>query len=156
MSNCVMCKRSKNRIKIDYKIDENNCYICISHKYDKGGYSNIHMYGKTTRVHRHIYEEMFGFIPKGMEVRHKCDNPNCINPEHLELGTHKDNMRDMSKRNRASKKGNPKLTWKQVIEIREKYKNTKITQKELAKEYGISRYTISDITNNKRWRNENL
>lgn len=137
--------------KLDFKINENGCFICTSHKFDKNGYPNIGKYGKTTRVHRFVYEECFGFIPKGMVVRHKCDNPNCINPEHLELGTQADNMRDMSERNRVSRKGSPKLTQEQVEEIRNKYIPYKTRQEDLAKEYGVSRYTISDIIRKKRW-----
>jgi uncharacterized protein (DUF433 family) len=59
--------------------------------------------GKCVYMHRVMFEAAFGPIPVGMVVRHKCDNPPCINPNHLEIGTQADNMRDMSERGRSTK-----------------------------------------------------
>lgn len=56
------------------------------------------------KAHRVSYEKHFGEIPDGMIVRHKCDNPECTNPDHLELGTQKENMQDCSRRNRLNPK----------------------------------------------------
>lgn len=53
------------------------------------------------RAHRVVYEHYAGPIPTGLELRHKCDNPPCVNPEHLEPGTHAQNMQDMAERGRA-------------------------------------------------------
>ena len=65
------------------------------------GYGALKSNQKRIRAHRFSYERSFGEIPKGMIVRHSCDNPPCVNPAHLELGTMRDNTRDMMKRGRA-------------------------------------------------------
>ncbi|CAN7410832.1 HNH endonuclease signature motif containing protein [Caballeronia sp. LjRoot31] len=70
---------------------------------DSDGYGRKTVLGKRCRAHRLSYELHFGPIPNGLIVRHACDNPACINPTHLLLGTHADNMRDKRDRDRASK-----------------------------------------------------
>lgn len=146
-----MRKRIK---KVEFLINENNCFICTSHAKDKDGYVRYGKDKKNTKMHRHIYEECFGEIPKGMLIRHKCDNPACINPEHLELGTNRDNKDDMIKRNRVLKNENHpnvKLTWVDIYKIRDLYKSGK-TQKELAKMYNVSPRNINKIVNNETWK----
>ena len=82
-------------------INETGCYLCTSRFIDANGYCHVGVNGKSIYLHRYIYELNFGEIPKGLVVRHKCDNRNCINSEHLEVGTYKDNTQDMIKRNRG-------------------------------------------------------
>jgi hypothetical protein len=116
------------RKPIEYVITEKGCFECISHAKNNSGHITLgyrSFYGDSRFAHRLIYEECFGEIPKGQVVRHKCDNPACLNPEHLELGTQTDNVADMYKRNRSYNKsgeGNPRvlLTVEQVKEIRKK------------------------------------
>jgi hypothetical protein len=108
---------------------------------------------------RWIYEECFGPISKGLVVRHKCDNPLCINPEHLELGTVMQNTLDKKRHNTwQSGEKHPRhiLTWKDVREIRRQHirgtglRNRGNTAK-LATKYGVSDYTIRDIVAFKSW-----
>jgi hypothetical protein len=112
-------------------------------------------------AHRVVFEMTYGPVPDGMEVCHRCDNPPCVRPEHLFVGTHQDNMADCSAkgRNRGStsqphgeKNHNAKLTEQQVVEIRDRYTRGGISQRALAMEYGISQGQASDVINHKRWR----
>lgn len=98
-----MVKIRKNKSTLEFKVTENNCYEVINRKPYTTGYYQITNGRNRKLAHRHIYEECFGEIPKGMVVRHKCDNKSCINPEHLELGTLAENIQDKVKRNRCAK-----------------------------------------------------
>jgi hypothetical protein len=69
---------------------------------DKDGYGIREVNGTTWRAHRYAYTQAFGPIPAGHVVRHRCDNPPCINAEHLELGTQADNLADMDERGRRN------------------------------------------------------
>jgi hypothetical protein len=70
---------------IMFYIDENECHICLSHHIDRDGYRKIERGHKKWLVHRYIWTLYHGEIPAGMEVRHKCSNPACMNINHLEL-----------------------------------------------------------------------
>jgi len=100
----------------------------------------------------------FGSIPKGLFVCHTCDNPSCINPQHLFLGTNADNIQDMyDKGRREAHKGEKCatsiLTGNQVMEIRKLYvPRTNKRRFELAKMFGVSEGTIQDIVYHKSWR----
>lgn len=107
-------------------------------------------------MHRFIYEECFGEILEGNVIRHKCDNPKCINPEHLEQGTHTDNMRDAMKRGRfphRERSGNSKLKWSDVRDIRKRYSEGEY-YKNILKDYPIKDSTFYSIVNNQSWNEE--
>ena len=138
---------------------ENGCIKCISHCTDKDGYTRIKYNGKHERLFRVIYMLKYSDIPKGMLIRHKCDNPYCCNIEHLEIGTPKDNVRDMIERGRdcyhnpkpkifGERNGSSKLTEKQVKEI---YLSS-LSNKKLAKIYGVSAINIGYIKKKKQWK----
>lgn len=82
-----------------YKISKNSCHEWIRGK-NRGGYGKITYKTKGYRAHRLAYEVANGDFNKKLHVLHKCDNPSCVNPEHLFLGTHQDNMRDRDKKGR--------------------------------------------------------
>lgn len=92
------------RLYSNYKV-VSDCWIWQGNT-QSSGYGCIKAFGVMVSCHRLSYELYNGKIPDGMEVMHSCDNPLCINPDHLSLGTHKDNMRDMIKKGRA-KRGKP-------------------------------------------------
>jgi hypothetical protein len=91
----------KKRAKVNH---ENGCWEWALY-IDKRGYGELKMPGTRVnkRAHRVAYEARFGDIPKGLFVCHKCDNPKCVNPDHLFVGTHQDNMDDMMKKNRHAR-----------------------------------------------------
>ena len=67
------------------------------------GYGQVRDKGKTKYVHRLVWKEKNGTIPKGMVIMHKCDTPLCVNQEHLVLGSQGDNLRDMMQKGRGRK-----------------------------------------------------
>ena len=140
---------------ITFYIDENKCFICTSHARDWDGYPLLFRRGKTIRISRFIYEECYGLIPNNHIVRHKCDNPNCISPEHLVIGTYQQNSDDMVSRNRSAKgikNASAKLTESDVLSIRKEYKKDVIRMKDLSEKYGVSITVISNVIKNKSWR----
>ena len=138
----------------EFYINEDGCFICTSHAMDLDGYPLVKRNQKMNRVSRYIYEECFGPISEGFVIRHKCDNRHCINPEHLEEGTHKQNSLDMVKRNRqakGSKNGSAKLTESDVKEIRHlKEKGLRLT--DLSNKFGVSVTNVCDIVNKRSWK----
>lgn len=119
------------------------------------GYGRINVDGKVMLAHRASYQMKFKVIPKGMCVLHKCDNPKCVNPKHLWLGTKKDNNLDRDSKGRSvlgEDRIQSKLNWLKVNKIRKMYKTAKYSQRELAKEFEISQMIINHVVNNKAWR----
>lgn len=115
----------------------------------KFNYGKITFHGKSYSAHRLSYEIYIGKIPDGMLVMHKCDNPECTNPDHLILGTHVDNKRDQIKKGRASME---KLNEEKVYEIKRKLENN-VLHGSISEEYGISRTTIWSIQTGRTWKN---
>lgn len=123
---------------IYYEEDANGCFNCKSHRLDRDGYGRIDRGGRELLLHRYVYSITFGIILEpGMVVRHKCDNPSCINPEHLELGTQLENMQDKILRNRPTKRRH-RLTVQEQKEIAE----SELTIPQLAIKYDVSHSTI--------------
>lgn len=109
-----MCRKHYNRVwrrgdphagefkyEFELRIDKTGpCWLWIGGRFDSG-YGKVLRGAKKLRAHRVSYELYVAPIPEGMHVLHKCDNPPCVNPNHLFLGTHIDNMRDMERKGRA-------------------------------------------------------
>lgn len=143
------------RKPIDFVIDENGCFICTSHARNKG-YPLSWFNGKKVRLNRFIYEQMFGEIPEGHVIRHKCDVRECINPEHLETGTHKDNVHDAINRSRrlpirGEKNPTSKLKESEVREIKIALINKTHSNYKLAEMYGVSEMAIRKIKKGTMW-----
>jgi HNH endonuclease len=132
-----------------------DCWLWTGKKAGNG-YGQIYDSGYKY-THRFSYEIHKGKIGKGMCICHTCDNPPCVNPDHLWEGTRKQNSKDMSKKGRhgdltGEKCGKSKLTWSQVAEIRNLYKPGEITMKQIAVKYGLGYTTIQAILRNKTWK----
>lgn len=124
---------------------------------DKNGYGVLKIgviEGKHKRIkaHRFSYKIHIG-DPGNMLVCHRCDNPCCVNPNHLFLGTHKDNNQDAANKGRTligEKNHKCILTEKQVEQIKNRCKNERVC--DIAKEFGVSSSTIQDIKQNRSWK----
>ena len=125
---------------------------------DSKGYGNKNIAGKYFKTHRLAYAWVNGPIPDGMWVLHKCDNPPCCNPDHLFLGTHKDNMRDMKEKGRAkglvgTENHKATLTEAQVLEIRFDNHGRKYGRiRRLSEKHGVSRAVVDRIRRNETWK----
>lgn len=136
------------------KKGENECWNWKSSK-NKKGYGRIHLGMVGTTAHRFSYMINKGEIPEGMFVCHSCDNPGCVNPNHLFLGTNKDNMKDCMDKNRVAwgeRTKHSKLNNEQVLEIIDLYKTNRYTEKELGLMFGVSFSNIYQIIEGKTWR----
>jgi len=106
-------------------------------------------------AHRFAYESASGAkIPSRMLVRHKCDNPPCCNPRHLELGTHQDNADDCTSRGRRIRgQAHPhaKLTDDEVLEIRKLFASG-MTQIEIARKFNVAKKTVRMIVRRATWK----
>lgn len=101
------------------------------------------------KVHRIVWEEASKQSASGFVVRHSCDNPMCINPEHLSLGSQKDNIVDRDKRQRH---GASKLSHDAVRMIRHLNETTNMTQSALAQMFRVHVNTINSLLNRKHWK----
>ncbi|ASN73336.1 homing endonuclease [Acinetobacter phage vB_AbaP_B1] len=135
---------------------------CIDHgrRGNRDGYTMCKVTGVTRLMHRVVYCD-HNKVPydsiKGLLIRHKCDNPRCINPEHLETGTAQDNSNDMVSRNRQAKglkHGMTKLTVEQVKYIRANYKAwcPENGAKALGLKFNVSPTTIRLVHKGLNWK----
>lgn len=115
-----------------------------------GGYGHVSVAGKKTLAHRAMYEATREPIPEGMLVRHRCDVPACVNPDHLVLGSQADNMRDARARGRLRSSAT-KLTEASVREIRSRYAAGE-SQRALARAFGITKQGIQKIVHRRNWK----
>lgn len=146
--------------KVDIPDDPDSCWEWLGGRLNTG-YGKFWCDGKTNLAHRFSYQIVIGDDPEGLCVCHHCDNPLCVRTDHLFAGTQKDNMKDMDIKKRRNykipytkgeKHGQAKLTWIQVQEIRNRYANEKISQKELARQFDVSQRTIGRIIRIEGWK----
>lgn len=135
------------------------------------GYGHYSLSGKQYRTHRLMWEVVNGAIPDGMVICHKCDNPSCVNPDHLFIGTQADNIADCIAKGRSSKymhkgvgagepkppyaigehKPNAKLTENDVREIKRLWSNG-LKMPIIAKQFGVNRSAVRQIIKGITWK----
>lgn len=132
--------------------ESDGCWIWLKYR-DKRGYGHLRRFGKNWLAHRYMYLCTNGDFDRSLNILHKCDNPSCINPDHLFIGTQRDNILDCIEKKRYNRpKGeyNPNCKYSDIIveEIRELYSTGLFTQKQLSKLFGISKSMVGYYVNN--------
>lgn len=148
----------RTRLLSRIAVTDSGCWEYIGARNWKG-YGAIGIGGRKGRVigaHRASWMVHHGEIPGDLQVLHRCDNPPCVNPDHLFLGTPGDNMDDKVQKGRAAGapgESNPKhkLTASAVREIRDRYAAGGVTMRALAAEYAVSCPCIYNIVSHKTW-----
>lgn len=126
--------------------DSGDCWLWTGSKIPTG-YGHIGYKGKLLKAHRLSYEMHYDVDPGALCVCHTCDNPSCVNPDHLWLGTHQENMADRDSKSRRK----VKLTAEDVAGIRLGI-GAGFRLSALAYAYGVSTSTISDIKHGRTWK----
>lgn len=159
----------EERLKFYSEPHASGCVLWTGPKISTG-YGNIKIDSKNYKAHRVSWQERRGPIPYGKHVLHKCDNPSCINPDHLFIGTHDENMSDKVAKNRQAKgvqhshavkksipygdrRSQSKLTYEKVFEMRwREALGEKIS--DIAREYNVGRTTAFNAINGVNWQFE--
>jgi hypothetical protein len=170
-------RRFRSKINTDGPIpDQNNHFykgLGPCHEWTAAlrttGYGQFHLRGRSWSAHRLVWVMTKGDIPEGLHILHACDNPLCVNPDHLFLGTHFENMMDRTVKKRTasginhgsitkpdaivrgSRRRNSKLKEHEIEEIRSIYSKGGSTYKELAKKFGVHPPHIGRILKGRAW-----
>lgn len=149
--------------RLGWTVTASGCWEWNGSRTEKrGGYGQVSVGGRSGKVmkaHRLAYMRWVGEIPAGMFVCHHCDNPPCINPDHLFIGTNRDNHNDMTKKGRGfvpislrgEKSNSAKLTEADVKTIRYKIA-TGVSISQIGREYGVTKQAIWRIKERKTWK----
>lgn len=150
----------EERFSAKYTVKPNGCWVWTGAKVGLSfNYGKFWYKGAYDKAHRAAYKMFVGDIPKGLWVLHKCDTPECVNPNHLFLGTRIDNVADMLRKGRGGQHKNPprgarrkdsKLTESSVLDIRKRCASGE-SQGSVAKLYNVQQSTVFKIVHRQRW-----
>ena len=163
MLNNLILDKFKSKI---ISLEKNKCWVWFGDK-DKYGYGRFYYNKVKTRLAHRIsylhYNNISEDSIKDLNVCHHCDNPPCVNPEHLFLGSQLDNVKDMIAKGRANYVGvkgedsvSSVLREYEVLEIFDMLNKSELSQKEIANIYGVTDMTISNIERGETWKHLNL
>jgi hypothetical protein len=138
------------------------CWIWLGARNNQGygNFGSQRLRPRHRKAHRISWELAHGAIPPGLCVLHHCDNPPCVNPDHLFLGTKQDNVDDMMRKGRhvpppglrGEQLPHTKLTWAQVAEIRRLAAERPRSGSMLARRFGVHPRTVNDLLHGKNWK----
>jgi hypothetical protein len=137
--------------RVDVK-GPDECWVWLRGKIPAGYGMFITDAGKHIGAHIYSRSLVEGQIPAGLCVLHKCDNPSCVNPNHLSVGTQQDNIADKVAKNRQARgetQGSAKLTDSQVLEIRSIGRS--MNQRDIAKQFNVCQRTVQKILSGSGW-----
>ena len=141
--------------RFEAKTDKTSyCWNWTAYK-DRRGYGNFRINRRTMKAHRVAWVLYIGEIPDEICCLHHCDNPSCVNPSHLFLGTYADNAHDCMNKRRGfigEKNGNAKLTEDQVKTIRKRH-NDGIRGIDISREFNVTDQAIYHIILGHSWKN---
>ena len=134
---------------VELPVDLSQCWIWNGAFHGKE-YGHFKYKYRVEKAHRMSFR-LFKREPGALHVLHKCDNPKCVNPEHLFLGTNDDNLQDRQRKQRQARgesHSRAKINAMQAIEIR----NSTLPRKELAKKYGLTINGVNAIISRRSWK----
>jgi hypothetical protein len=146
MSTCIPATEVMNRKGM---IRTTGGYFCLYH-WDRAARKKVYVNG----AHRIAYEECFGPIPDGLQVMHSCDNPACVNPEHLSVGTTQDNTADRTAKGRTpygERHAGARMTEQDVRSLRA-CKGVRGAKKKLIEQLGISKGAADNAIYGRTWK----
>ena len=130
------------KIKSNFEVQESGCWFWLG-TLDKYGYGQIKVGKKTFKAHRYSYEIHYGSFDKTLHVCHHCDQPSCVNPKHLFLGTAKDNAIDRANKGRQ-KESSKRLTMEKELEIIQTLQ-TGLSQQKTALQHNVHSRTVGRV-----------
>lgn len=140
--------------RVQLSTDEEACWVWtgVLSGHNRYGDFRLKVGGQIHRIRAHRFSWMirFGPIPDDMRVCHRCDNPLCVRPDHLFLGTQAENVHDSARKGRKNAWGIQKLDASDVYQIRARVAAGHL-QQDVAKAFGIARNTVSGIVHRKSW-----
>jgi HNH endonuclease len=149
MSGLDLPKRLEDKILTE---PNSGCWLWIGSRFNTGyGQAWDGALKRLALAHRQVYEVLVGPIPEGKKLLHSCDNPCCVNPDHLSIGSQADNLADMRRKRRhafGEKVGGVKLTADSVVAIR----NAVGSHRKIGAEFGVCHTVVGDIKRREIWK----